>query len=316
MLNKKLLIGVSLGVVVASALGYVFLSENEEEGTVAPPVVEQKKEIKPTAQEKKQVVKNTTSIKKANLYNSIDKNMPFSAIADLSVLSSAASKTVNHLLARSSGGIYFLKRDGDKVVAIIDLTPEDEENSIKRHDFNFVEISALDGSVLTNNNIEQDSNYDKWEFENDLPLSHAHYDENKELVYTEVWNYSEDEPVKYKKSDKDGQVISLRKEVVDNGVNLREEHIFYDEEGNMTKNVSFNYDGLDLTRFTYYNSKTPNDSAMIVSEFEDGVKKKETVYSSDYKIQNTYIPEYKDGQKSEIKILDKNNNLIETLQAE
>ena len=90
----------------------------------------------------------------------------------------------------------------------------------------------------------------------------------------------------------------------------------YDEEGNMTKNVSFNYDGLDLTRFTYYNSQTPNDSAMIVSEFEDGVKKKETVYSSDYKIQNTYIPEYKDGQKSEIKILDKNNNLIETLQAE
>lgn len=314
-MNKKVALGISVGLVLAAGLGCFLLSEKEEV-VQKEPVAEEK--IVPKLQTKQTVsspVKHIPTVKNANLYNSIDKNLPFSAIADLSVLSESARKTVNNLLDKSSGGIYFLKHNDEKAILVVGLTPEQEENAIKRHDFNFVEISLQDGTVLNSLEEEKDSKYDKWLFDGDLPLSHTHYNDDKELLYTEVWNYSEEEPIKYKKIDKDGNVISLRKEAVENDINLREEHIFYDNQGNMTKNVSFNYDGTDLTRFTYYNSQTPDDSAMLVSEYEDGIKKKETLYSSDYKIQNIYLPEYKDGQKSELKILDKDNKVIETIQS-
>lgn len=315
MFNKKLAAGVFVSAVLTAGIWYVF-RDNEKPEIAVEPVLEEKQPQPAPVQVKKVLSKPVQNTVKADLYNSVDKNIPFSAIADLALMPECVKKTVNELLEESSGGIYFLKQSHDKVFLIVDLTPEGENNPIKRHDFHFLEISATDGSVLTQQSRENESKQDKWEFDNELPLSHVHYGEDKHPVYTEVWNYSEDEPVKYKKTDKDGQVISMRKEVIDNGVNLREEHLFYDGEGNMVKNVSFNYDGTDLTRFTYYNSKAPDDSAMLVSEFEDGVKKKETLYSSDYKIKNIYVPEYKDYKKSEIKILDKNNNVVETLQAE
>ncbi len=316
-MNKKTVFGISLVLVLvlvlAAGLGYYFWPEEKEAEVVIPP-----KEEKPAAVPSKPVKtapqpKQELPSKKTDLYNTVDKNLPLSAIADLNTLPNEVQKTVKKLLDESCGGIYYLNSTKDKVVLVVDLTPEGEENAVKRHDFNFVEISLADGTILSQNNLEQDSETDKWKYDNDLPILHKHYNEDKELVYTEIWNYSEDESIKYKKTDKDENVISIRKEVVENGTNLREEHIFYDNEGKMVKNVSFNYDGVDLTRFTYYNSDDTEDSAMLVSEFEDGVKKKETLYSSDYHVKNIYIPEYKDGQRSEIKIFDKDNSLVETL---
>ncbi len=305
MFNKKTAIGIMSVIVLLSALGYMFFNQKEEEQVQ---VVEEKQTSEPV-QVKKVIPKPVEiPVKKTSLYNSIDKKLPFSVIADLAFLPVSVRHTVEELLEKSDNGIYFLNSSLEKVVVLLD-----EEEEIKRHNFNFVEISLDDGNILQSLEDESDSKYDKWKYENDLPLSHTHYDENKEIVYTEVWNYSEDEPIKYKKTDKDGNVISIRKEVVENGINLREENLFYDNEGNMIKNVSFNYDATDLTRFTYYNSETPDESAMLVSEFEDGIKKKETLYSADYKVKNIYMPEYNDGQKSEIKILDKDNKLIQTL---
>lgn len=317
MLNKKLAIVISIGALLAIVAGYMLISEEDEEEVQTPAVVEERKP-EPIKQVKNDMVQPTMkSFKKAELYNSIDKNLPLSAISTLADLSNSAKVSVNALLNDSLNGIYFLTREDDKILAIVDLNLNEEESAIKRHNFNFMEISAKDGHFINYRADvhEEESKYDKWEYQNELPLSHKHYNNQNELEYSETWNYSEDEPIKYKKTDKNEQVVSLRKEVVDNGVNLREEHIFYDSDGNMTKNVSFNYNGLDLTRFTYYDSNSSDSSAMIVSEFEDGVKKKETVYSSDYKIKNIYIPEYKDGQKSEIKVYDKDNNLVETLQS-
>lgn len=315
-MNKKVVFGISLGLVIAAGLSCFLLSEKEVVEQAESAVEEKVISKIQTKQDEKHFVKPVSTVKNADLYNSINKNLPFSAIADLSFLPETARKTVNNLLDESNEGIYFLKHNDEKAILVVDLTPDSDENAIKRHDFNFVEISLQDGTVLNHLEIEKDSKYDKWKFNDDLPLSHTHYNNEKELIYTEIWNYSEEEPIKYKKTDKDGNVISLRKEVIENDVNLREEHIFYDNQGNMTKNVSFNYDGTDLTRFTYYNSQAPDDSVMIVSDYEDGVKKKETLYSSDCKIKNIYLPEYKDGQKSELKILDKDNNIINTLQAE
>ena len=50
--------------------------------------------------------------------------------------------------------------------------------------------------------------------------------------------------------------------------------------------------------------------------YEDGVKTKEVVYSSSYKIQNTYEAEYKDGERVNIRILDDENNVVEDITAE
>ena len=48
-------------------------------------------------------------------------------------------------------------------------------------------------------------------------------------------------------------------------------------------NLTVNYDGADLTRFTYYNADKLNESGSVISEYKDGVITKETVYTSDYK---------------------------------
>lgn len=50
-----------------------------------------------------------------------------------------------------------------------------------------------------------------------------------------------------------------------------------------------------------------------MSEYNDGLKTKETVYSSDYKLQNTYNAGYKDGERVTIKVLDSSNNKVEEI---
>lgn len=306
MFNKKVVIGICSGVALLSTFGYLFLNTSEEEETVQVPEVQQVQVPPPPV---KQVAPKPIepAVKKTDLYNLSDKNIPLSAIADLADLPVSVRKTVEMLLDTSYNGIYFLNSSSDKITVILG----EEDCEIKRHDINFIEVSLADGSILDSQVEDKDSIYDKWKYKNGLPLSHTRYNDDNEIVYNETWNYSEDEPIKYKKSDKDGKTISLRKEVIENDVNLREEHLFYDNEGRMVKNVSLNYDGTDLTRFTYYNSQ--EDSVMLVSDFEDGIKKKETLYSADYKMKNIYLPEYKDGQKSKIKIFDKDNKLVETL---
>lgn len=302
MSNKKLTVGILGGVIVLSALGYLYLNPEEE---VQVQVVEEKPSSEPAP------VVNVVSkpvvqppVKKTDL--TFDEKIPFSAISDLSVLPPSVRKTL------LSEEVYYLHTTPDKAIVI----KAKDNNEIRRHNFDLIEISLEDGNILNKSLEETDSKYDKWKYDNDLPMSHTRYNDDKEIVFTEVWNYSEDEPIKYKKTDKDGNVISVRKEVVENNVNLREDNLFYDSEGNMVKNISFNYDGTDLTRFTYYNSDTPDESAMLVSEFEDGVKKKETLYSTDYKVKNVYLPEYQDGQMSKLKVLDKDNKVVETLVGE
>ena len=312
MFNKKFAVCILLAVSAVSLASYFYLSDKKTwQGET---VTKQSVAVNSQETQNKTVEKSVTpkiSVKKADLYNDTEKHIPLSAISDLANIPENVRNAVDDIIENSNDGIYFLKHSNDKIVAVVDANSDEAE--IKRHDFNFFEISAFDGTILNHQNIVPDSKYDKWEYKNGLPLKHIHFNENKELEFTEIWNYADNEPIKYKKTGKNNQIISLRKEIVDNDVNLREENIFYDSEGNVIQNISFNYEGLDLTRFTYYNSETPDDSAMVISEFEDGVKQKEVVYSSDYQIEKIYIPEYKDGQKSEIKVLDKDNTVLEKL---
>ena len=57
--------------------------------------------------------------------------------------------------------------------------------------------------------------------------------------------------------DGNGHIISMRKETLNDGTNLRIEHLVYDKNGNTKINVSTTYDGEDVKRFTYYNADKP-----------------------------------------------------------
>ena len=73
------------------------------------------------------------------------------------------------------------------------------------------------------------------------------------------------------------------------------------------------YDGADVKRFTYYNADKPADGGSVFAEYENGLKIKETVYSNDLKVENSYTAEYHNGEREGITIWDKNNKEIQKL---
>jgi len=125
-----------------------------------------------------------------------------------------------------------------------------------------------------------------------------------------VWNYDSENPVKYEMKDSEGRVISMRNETLTNGTDLRIEHLVYDKNGNTKINVSTTYEGDDIKRFTYYNADKIDESGSVFSDYSDGQKTKETVYTSDLKLKNTYTSDYKDGERENIIIFDNNNQEI------
>ncbi len=124
MINKKIALGVSLGILFAAALGCFLLSEKEEVEQAEPAVEEKSVPKVQVKQSVSQPAKYVPPVKKADLYNFLDKNLPLSAIADLSELPESARKTINNLLDESCGGIYFLKHNNEKAVLVVDLTPD------------------------------------------------------------------------------------------------------------------------------------------------------------------------------------------------
>ena len=113
--------------------------------------------------------------------------------------------------------------------------------------------------------------------------------------------------------DSEGKVISIRKETLNNGTDLRIEHLIYDKDGNTKINVSTTFEDADIKRFTYYNADKTNESCSIFSDYTDGQKTKETVYTSDLKVKNTYSSDYKDGNRENIIIYDNKNHELKKL---
>ena len=113
--------------------------------------------------------------------------------------------------------------------------------------------------------------------------------------------------------DSDGHVVSMRKEMVENGTDLRVEHLVYDSNGNTRINVSITYDGPDVKRFTYYNADKTAESGSVFDEYSNGLKTKETVYTSDLKVQNHYTSDYKDGNRESITVWDNQNKETQKL---
>lgn len=319
-MRKKIIGGVVLGAVILACCAALILSkETKQEDKI---VEKEIKKVEKTAvsQPKKEPQKqNTKSVKtvgiKADLYQGVpDSLLPLSAISEIANLNNDVHKTIKELVDNSTGVLY-AKRTGNKLMMVVE-NPDDI-----RHGLEFVEVSA-DGkhekiNILLSKYSQNESENDIWEYDESeeikRPIKHTKHDSNGAVEFVETWNYSTDEPIKYELRNKDDKVISVLKETIDENNSMRQEHLIYDKDGKTKVNLTVNYDGADLTRFTYYNAEKQDDSGSVFSEYKDGIKTKETVYSSDYKVKNVYQPEYKDGERSEIKIFNNENKEIEKL---
>ena len=245
-------------------------------------------------------------IKRANLYNS-DSVIPLSAISIVSSLPQNIQDKVSSIV--SSNNVFMAKKSGDKLLIITD-----NPNNI-RHCVEFIEISLKNGhqtkTTFGYNDKMKDSDNDIWEYDENTkqPTRHSKYNADGDIEFVETWNY-DGNPIKYEMKDANNKVISMRKETLDGGTNLRVEHLIYDKAGNTKVSISTMYDGADVTRFTYYNADKPLDGGSVFIEYSDGLNTKETVYSNDLKIVNTYTSEYKDGNREDITKWDNKNQEV------
>ena len=270
----------------------------------------QKNELKLEKTNQKNIKFNESKkIKHTNLYNDLSSSaLPLSAITELSDLPDNIKVLVNDI--SKTGNIYMLQKHHDKLTVISDNTDN------IRHGIEFTEISIKNGhqtkTTLGYNDKMTDSQNDIWEYvqETGLPQRHTKYNSEGDMDFVEVWNYDSNNPVKYEMKDAAGKVISIRKETLNNGTDLRVENLLYDKDGNTLINVSATYDGDDIKRFTYYNADKIGESGSIFSEYSDGQKIKETVYTSDLKVKNTYTSDYEDGYRKDVIIWDSNNNEV------
>ena len=140
------------------------------------------------------------------------------------------------------------------------------------------------------------------------PLKHTVYDKKKKILYSEMWNYDETEPVKYEMTNEKGNVISVRKEVFDNNSGYREEHILYDDDGKIVRSMTADYDGANLKWFTYYDSNMTHNNITIESEYENGIKIAENIYNQEYQLVKKLTAGYNNGDFVSLKIFGKDGS--------
>lgn len=332
-MEKKKLVAIIVAAVLAAGCAVCFYhneNKNDRTDNRIESTTKNKKSLKPAEKLKKEekiITKKEASnkekihkaalkeensiIRKTNLFNTdAGSTLPLSAISVLSSLPHTIQNKVEKI--SESNNIFMVQKYHDKLLIITD-NPENI-----RHCVEFTEISIPTGqqrkTTLGYNDKIKDSDNDIWDYDEQskLPIRHTKYNSNGDVEFVELWNY-DNNPIKYEMKDADGHVISVRKETLNNGTDLRVEHLVYDKEGNTRINVSATYDGEDVKRFTYYNAEKPAESGSVFSEYSNGLKTKETVYTSDLKLKNSYTSEYKNGEREEISVWDTNNNEIQKL---
>ena len=255
------------------------------------------------------------TVKKAYLYSEYDNNaIPLSAIAELTDLPEQIKKYIHDIIEYSN--IYLLNKNDNEIIVlsenIEDIRHGLEISKISLDTHNITKYS-LGGYTEDQENAKNVWNYDR---KTKLPTKHTKLDENDNILYTEIWNYDSKSPIKYEMRDTEGKIISIKKETLDEHSNMRVENLFYDSKGHIEISITATYIGANIVRFTYYNLNNPNESMSLFSEYSDGVKIKETVYSSDYKVQKIYKSDYEDGIRTSLGIFDANNNKLEGILSE
>ena len=328
--RKKTIFGVILCGLLAAGCAVVFVNNSKEpahpqdaktEGVTKEPDKSVKQVIKNTDALKADAVKTSDEsapkevLKKTKLYD-VNNPLPLYAIAEIADVSPMIRKKIE-ALADDSQNVLFMERKDNRLVILREVT---SDSAVPRHELEFVEINTEDGShkISRPGYNGEDAEYDVWQYDeiSKLPLKHIKYNKENEVEFTEIWHNNPDDSVKYEMKNGQGNPISILKETITNDTNMRREHVFYTKNGEVRMNISANYDGANMTRFTYYNADSPDEGASVFSEYADGVKTKETVYTTDYKIKNIYRSSYEDGLRTDITIFDNQNKEIEKLLAE
>ena len=268
----------------------------------------EKSESAQTVQKAAILLKEESFVTKTDLYDAIPaSSLPLSAISILSEQPENIKSTI--LKIAETNNIYMVQPKKDKLLVIAD------NPSNIRHGIEFTEVSTVNGqqikTTLGYNDKMKDTDNDKWEYnDSKQPIRHTKYNKDGDMEFVETWNYDDSKRIKYDMKDANDKVISLRKETLENGTDLRVEHLLYDKDGRTRINVSATYEGEDIKRFTYYNADKPNESGSIFSDYSNGLKTKETVYTSDLKVKNSYTSEYKDDSRTDIIKWDNKNQEV------
>ena len=272
--------------------------------------------------------------KKYDLYSDAIYDLPFSSIYDISKLPLALKKQIDQLL-EDGQGFYLLKVDKLTGNVFIILQNQVKFSDVyQRFGIDFVEFvydkdtdnyekyycdyiySGVDGeidSVLLSRNDKSES----WKFDKSVepyrPLKHTLSNEKGKVKYVEYWNYLDKDEVKYQLKNSSGKVVSIMKEIQENEINYRREYLLYDDDGNVKLSLSVSFEPYGISRVTYYNSEQPQYSGSIFTAYSDGVKKEEKIYSSDYKLLNTYRAEIVDSVRKSIRVYDSEEKEIDRI---
>lgn len=312
MFNKKST-ACLLGMLLIAACGYFCFSDEQEE----PEIVQQKvpeKTDNPRTMIKKAELPKPVKVEKHDLYSTAD--LPLQAIVEISKLPHTSKEIADNILEESQG-FYLLKTESNNGFFAILETPINDVKTYPRHNLEFAKVSELGEVNFEDLDKISENESDKWKFdksETPRPLKHIIYDEKGKVKFTEIWNYDDNEPVKYELRNSENKPVSILKETLEGDTNYRKEHIFYDENGNTKKKFSINYDGANISRLTYFDSENMEDSITIISEYSgNGVKTKESVYNSNYELVNTIVSDYEDNERKSIQVLDKDGKEIKML---
>lgn len=319
MVAKKIIIGLSSAILISAVALFVLLDKTiteteKKENTQSAPV--QKKVTKPAEE------------KKYDLYTTTPYDLPFSSIVDISKLPDETKKQIDTALEQAQG-FYYLKKDEDGNIFAILQNPTSNTNTYPRHNIEFMEITnnginfyspvyaGIDGETI-NAVTSSNSKPDNWKFDKSTepyrPVKHTAYDENGKTKFTEYWDYSDDNEIKYIMKTPKGKIISIMKETLQGDSNYRREHLFYNDQGNIEMSLSANYDGANVSRFTFFDSIRTEENISIISEFdENGYKIKETLYNKDYQLVKTLKADIIDGERKTIRVFDIEQNEIDKI---
>ena len=322
MVNKKILI-FSLIVVLIVVGSVLFVTSHrkiiyEKNENVS---VQNAAEIKTTAKQVpvRQVEKNELELLKKTHYY-----LPLISIKEMDNASAEARAQAENLLEKAQG-FYLLKYDKkNKELFVILQNPIAENNSYARHNMQFAKISEQGevsyenlGYTGEENELLTEKDLNNWVYEGEedalRPVKHNICDENGDARYTEFWNYTEENPIKYEMKNTDGKVISVFKEKYDSNSGYTQEHVLYDSHGKTNISITANYVDSELKSFSYYDSDEPENNLTIVNEYKNGIKTEEKIYNSKHELIETIKPEYKDGKTTEIKIFDKSDKEVEVI---
>ncbi len=327
MKNKRIILLIGLLLLAAGLIGFFLIEKTT--------VLQEVKNANPTQHKSVTDKKSDSDLEKATKINKIQTKlysenpnyMPFVSAVELSKIEPATKAKLYEILEQSQG-FYLLKQNPDTqdVFVILQNPVKNDEKRYARHNLQTVKIGA-DGNVSyinigfdgldneTENAVVQCKN-EEWIFDESIepfrPLKHIMYDKKKKVLYTEVWNYDDAEPIKYELIDGNGKILSVKKETQSGDMEYREEHVFYNEEGNTVKSISITYEGPDIRRFTCYNTEIPDENITIESIYDNGLKTAEKVYDQGYKLITTINADYKNGEITALEVIDLEDSEAET----